>query len=56
MAKIKFNKEAYLQMIEQKLAGTTRYEEMQGRKKNLASIAQRLRQTISKTTELSGTK
>ena len=50
MPKNKFNKEAYLQMLEQKLGGTT--EGMQGKKRDLASIAQRLRQTIGKTPKL----
>lgn len=52
MAKFKFSKETYMQMLEEKLGGTTAYEEMKGKKKELSTIAQRLRQTVGRTLNL----
>ncbi len=49
MPKNTFNKDAYLKMLQEKLGGR---DETQGKKDGLASITQRLRQTIPKHREL----
>jgi len=45
-------REEYKRMLEQELGGTTAYEEMKGTKKDLATVAQRLRQTIGRNLQL----
>ena len=49
MPKNKFNREAYLQMLQEKLGGT---KGTSSKDNDLTSIAQRLRQTIPKHREL----
>ncbi len=49
MPKNRFNKDAYLQMLQEKLGGT---KEIGGKGNELASITKQLRQTIPKHREL----
>ena len=53
MAKPKFTKDIYKQMIEEALGGTTAYEGMKAKKSELSALAQGLSKAIGKIKDLS---